>query len=163
MQRQKGPNAARRESRRPTPAEKVPVHVHVHVHAPYEGAVGVVGGAQGAFQPWAAWQRNPGLAGSPESCCELNAREAASGLRVESGRHFDRYMDTFGLSLSLLLSVCAVCGARMSDLRSRGWGSGGGVWCGPAAVTFSFSFFYAFSRAAPARRSVSASDARSSP
>ena len=56
------------------------------------------GVARGAFHPalgCAAAQ--PRVAGSPEGCCGLNAREAASGLLVESGRHFDRYMDKFGL------------------------------------------------------------------
>ena len=50
--------------------------------------------------PWgvARVPSSPGLRGS-EGCCGLNAREAASGLLVESGRHFDRYMDKFGLSL----------------------------------------------------------------
>ena len=66
-----------------------------------EEAVGCV---QGAFQPWGVGQRSPGLAGSPEGCCGLNAREAASGLLVEPGRHFDRYMDKFGLSLLRSLS-----------------------------------------------------------
>ena len=80
----------------------------------YEGAVG---GGQGAFQPWAARQRSPGLAGSPEGCCGLNAREAASGLLVEPGRHFDRYMEQVWIESCVSLSS-SLCGARILARRT---------------------------------------------
>lgn len=73
---------------------------------------------------WAARQRSPGLAGSPEGCCGLNAREAASGLLVESGRHFDRYMEQVWIESCVSLSSSALCGAlarrtvSASDARS---------------------------------------------
>ena len=78
-------------------------------------------------RPWGVRrvpQRSPGLAGSPEGCCGLNAREAASGLLVESGRHFDRYMEQVWIESCVSLSSSALCGAlarrtvSASDARS---------------------------------------------